>query len=423
VKQDKRICVIGGDISTTALSMGGRTEEGQEVFVSTPMLGPTKWRDQPAFDLHCLPGMLEICLEQFEAKGFTFAPKGALSWSVRQHDLTIIDRTAHTLMPALSWQCNAAKEEVTWLRQQGAENSVGWIAERFILPKLMWVLRQKPDLQHRIGMVMPTGDYLNLLLTGSPTISTSDGLSNGLLRQDNKALAAEILELAGFELEWFPRPIQSGTPVGQVKELREQQMLYCLCRRLKGWQVIADLGDNHAGAVGCGLADDWTIVVSAGTSGTVSRRCDPKLKVAEGVNCFEYYQNRLLLLMLADCAAWYNRFVEQFTRDQPLGTLDDLASNADISMLVRIRQKQVGETWEEVYPIEWSSLSLPVQVASTQLSIAARLAELVKQMINAVPDENATAIKRVVLTGGLSQSKFFRRGFHTALEGLGIKLE
>ena len=87
-----------------------------------------------------------------------------------------------------------------------------------------------------------------------------------------------------------------------------------LKQRLAGSQMISGLGDNHATGVGCGLeeGDFETIVVSAGTSGTVNRVCRANVRLAGNAACFEYYNDRLLLMMLADCCKWYDRFVARY---------------------------------------------------------------------------------------------------------------
>ena len=62
--------------------------------------------------------------------------------------------------------------------------------------------------------------------------------------------------------------------------------------------------------------DDFeTMVISAGTSGTINRVCRANVPLAGNAACFEYYKNRLLLMMLADCCKWYDRFVAQFASE------------------------------------------------------------------------------------------------------------
>ncbi len=410
---------LGFDLSTTALAVGVRSENGEEDFISLPMKGATKWHDQPAFDLSFIPQLLEEALKELRRRGWWFSSQGALSFSVRQHDMVILDRELLPLIPALSWQCIVAAAQVEKLQEMGAEAVVGKIEPRFILPKLMWVLEQN-DLLHKICHAMTTGDYIGLMLTGALFMSTSDALSNGLLEQKSKTLADQVVRKAGLVPSWFPSAIQSGYIVGCVSFTRSSQRREkvlpswkSVISVLSGWKVVAGLGDNHAGGIGCGLSDSKTVVVSGGSSGTVIRTCHPSSTLRGEAACFEYYQDRLLLMMLADCAVWYDRFVEKFGQKKTLAELDELALAADLTKLYRIRQKQNKQGWQEVYPKSWFGIPLAEKVASTQASIAIELLLLVKKMLQEV--ESESKIRKFVLTGGISRSLFFQQLFRTGL--------
>ena len=83
---------LGIDLSTTALAVGVRGEDGGEDFISLPMKGATTWRRQPAFNLKFIPRLLEEALVQLKRRNWDFSSRGALSFSVRQHDMAILDR-------------------------------------------------------------------------------------------------------------------------------------------------------------------------------------------------------------------------------------------------------------------------------------------------------------------------------------------
>jgi len=407
----------GFDLSTTGLALGVRSRAGEEAYVQTKMRGGTRWQGQPAFQLKYIPAMILQLLDKLQQDGWSF-DDFALSFSVRQHDMVLLDGQGQLLIPALSWQCNAASREVIRLRKQGAEEVVGRIEERFILPKLMWALSQAAGLSRQIRQVMTTGDWIALLLTGRPRLSTSDALSNGLLQQQDKKLAAGIMKRAKVNPDWFPSVLQSGTTVGKVTAspvagadadwMRVKQ-------RLEGATVVAGLGDNHATGVGCGLdeQDFQTIVVSAGTSGTINRVCPPHVPLAGQAACFEYYRNRLLLMMLADCCKWYDRFVARFTPKyaERLDALNQLVMKADPGRLRRVLHSDGRET----YAPDWSVLSLGEQAASTQMSIMVELLLRVKAMQSELIEAPSPPVN-FVLTGGLSQSEFFQWVFHAGVK-------
>lgn len=414
--------LVGIDESTTKTGIGVRSASGRQAYASIDNRGATRWHGQPAFDLAELPGMMAEVLgglasgtaanDSNEPVGWSFGGSGALSFSVRQHDMVLLGVDDRPLIPALSWQCNAASAEVAALRSAGAEATVGRIEERFILPKLMWALAQEPALRSKVRRAMTTGDWAAYMLTGACRLSTSDALSNGLLVQASKQLAADVIANAGLDPAWFPEVIRSGRVVGKVRAADALPSEWAaIGASLAGWSVVAGLGDNHATGVGCGgLVDDATIVVSAGTSGTINRRVRPACKLRGKASCFEFYDDRMLLMMLADCAAWYERFVATQAGGKRHAELNELAAAADVTNVRRVRHSP-SEAAErrETFPPEWSSMSLGEKVASTQLSIVAELLVRAKAML--AEADGAPAVTRFVLTGGLSQSPFFQQAF------------
>jgi sugar (pentulose or hexulose) kinase len=417
------------DITTTEFALAVRDEDGNEDYVAVPMRGGAPWQDDedfPAFDLDEVAGMLSDLLAALRSRGWSFdrdadQPGGYLSIACRQHDMVILDKDGEPLLPAISWQCNAAKDEVATLRERGVEATVGKIEPRFVLPKLACVLNRQPSLRQKIGTVFMTGDWVACKLTGQRSLSTSDALSNGLLDQQSRLRADKVITTAGFELDWFPDAVQSGETVGPVKaaggaddpwsEIRQQ---------LAGWQFVAGLGDNHASAVGCGMTDDYKkLVVSGGTSGTINLSCPKSAQLPHyGKSLqFEFYSDSLLLLqMLGDCGAWYNRFLSQFAEGQS-ASLDDLnarASASDPALIRRVLHDDVEHT--ESYSPDWTASSLGSKVANTQFSIMLELLLRVKRMVGEVRRAKVLEVDTYVLTGGLSQSEFFQHVFHAGVK-------
>ena len=417
-KKAEKATWCGFDLSTTGLALGVRSQSGKEAYAHTPIRGATRWRGQPAFKLEQVPRMLLTLLSTLEKHGWEFR-KPFVSFAVRQHDMVLLGKTNQLLMPALSWQCNAATEQTRELTERGADRQVGRIEPRFILPKLAWVLAEEPGLKKELAQVMTTGDWIAERLTGRARLSTSDAISNGLLDQKSKKLAESAIRKAKLQPKWFPRGVQSGRIVGRVgghPSAGSEPGWQEVCDRLSGGQLIASLGDNHATGVGCGLleGDYSTIVISAGTSGTINRVCPPKATLAGQAACFEFYKDRMLLMMLADCCSWYDAFVDRHARSytDQLAQLNQQVAKADLAMLRRVFPGPGGGQG----PPNWRSLSVGERAASVQASIMLELLQLASKMIDEAPE--AGPVKRFVLTGGLSQSRFFQQAFSCGVERL-----
>ncbi|MEE2780932.1 MAG: hypothetical protein VX431_01915, partial [Planctomycetota bacterium] len=128
--------------------------------------------------------------------------------------------------------------------------------------------------------------------------------------------------------------------------------------------------------------------------------------------CFEFYKDRMLLLMLADCCSWYDAFIERSTPRYAghLEKLNQLIAKADLAMLRRVLPARGGGSG----PPNWKTLSVGERTASVQASIMLELLLLVRKMLDEAPD--AGPVNRFVLTGGLSQSRFFQQAFSCGVE-------
>lgn len=428
--EQHQAALLAFDVTTTEFALAVRDAVGQEDYAAIPMRGAVEWQRDPAFpgfDLDKVPGMISDLLQALSNKGWSFQTGDQpryVSVSCRQHDQVVLGNDGTPLLPALSWQCNAAEQDVHELRQARVEESVGRIEPRFVLPKLRCVLRKDPALRGGAGTVFMTGDWIAFALTGERTLSTSDALSNGLLTQRNRQLASQAIEAAGLDVRWFPQPVQSGAEIGVVRAPTSQSAdaWNAVRQVLQGWRFVAGLGDNHASAVGCGMNADYrTMVVSGGTSGTINLSCpaDADLPASGKSLRFEFYQDSLLLLsMLGDCGAWYKRFLNHFATGyaHDLDYLNMLALSSDLIRVRRVLHSDARHT--ESFPPEWSEATLGEKTAWTQFSIVLELLLRVKGMLEEVRDAGVPETETFVLTGGLSQSPLFQHVFRAGIERL-----
>jgi hypothetical protein len=123
----------------------------------------------------------------------------------------------------------------------------------------------------------------------------------------------------------------------------------------------------------------------------------------------------MLLMMLADCCKWYDRFVTRYAPAfvHQLDELNDQIYQSDLDNLRRV----VHAGGRETYPPNWDDLTPGDMASSTQFSIMFELLKLVRSMLAEVTDDGQP-IGRFVLTGGLSQSKFFQEVFYAGIKTL-----
>ena len=408
---------LGLVCSTTECGLAAAAKDGTEGYVSVPMAGAVEWHGSPAFDLQALPGMVLDLLVRLRADGWDLSEPGHLSQAWRQHDLALVGRDGEPLIPALSWQCNLAGAQTEALNRTPAfRDAVGAVEARFIAAKLPWALEQEPRLRDELSAVMTSGDWLAGRLTGGQyRLSSSDALSNGLLDQETKQLAAAPLQeanrLLGGNLtpEWFPPVIASSGVVGAVEPSAAPTWRE-LGERLRGWNVAALLGDNHASAAGCGANEYDTMVLSLGTSGSVNLPAPHACRPTGDVLGFEYWDDRLFLLMLAQCGAWYERFRAEAAPGSDYAELNRMALACDPDRIVRVPEPDPARRgWPEL-----TGLDRAAQTASTQCSISLEMLDRVRAMLPSA----AEPIRAFVLTGGLSRAPLIRDVLHTGLRML-----
>ena len=409
---------LGLVCSTTECGVAAAAEDGTEGYVSLPMAGAVAWHGSPAFDLQALPGMVLELLTRLGDDGWDLSEPGHLSQAWRQHDLALVGHDGEPLIPALSWQCNLAGAQTEALNGMPAfRSAVGAVEARFIAAKLPWALQQEPRLRDELHAAMTSGDWLAGRLTGGRyRLSSSDALSNALLDQQTKELATVPLREAGPLLggnlrpEWFPPVIASSGVVGAVERSTDPAWRE-LTDQLCGWQVAALLGDNHASAAGCGANEYDTIVLSLGTSGSVNLPAPHASRPGEALG-FEYWDDRLFLLMLAQCGAWYERFRAEAAHGMDYDELNGLALACDLERIVRVPEPDPARTgWPEL-----AGLDLAAQTASTQCSISLEMLDRVRAMLPSA----AERISTFVLTGGLSRAPLIRDVLHTGLRMLAV---
>lgn len=412
---------IGFVFSTTECGVAVRNEQGFGAYASVPMEARATWQGWPAHYLEHVPHMLMAVFAKLQKQGWSFSRPGYLSQSWRQHDLAILDADDNPLIPAPSWECNGAVEEIRILKLEVPSliRSVGRVEPRFAVAKLPWVLRMEPALKPRIQRVMFSGDWVSGMLTGKWRLSTSDALCNGLLDQRSRTLATDELRKAkrvlGGRIDpgWFPDTIASSEVVGRVR-LRRDRGWDALTRLLRGWNVVASLGDNQATAAGSGTADHNTIVISLGTSGTVNRACEVGATLRGKALNFEYWDDRLLLMMLPACGAWYDRFRKTYESGIAPRELNEVADRPDLTRLQRIHPPTPTGQLRDLQKL--SAMPRAERIASIQCSIALELLDRCRTMLSEVRKPR-TPVERFVLTGGLAQSPLIR---HALCHGLGL---
>ncbi len=198
----------------------------------------------------------------------------AIGLTGQMHGLTALDANNRPLRPAMLWndqrsgaQCDALTAQI------GAEKVYRLIGSRmlpgFLLPKLVWVRDNEPEVYARIASVLLPKDYVRFHLSGARITDVADGSGIGLMDIAARAWSPELLDAWQIPRGWLPELVESTTVCAYVSP--EAAAATGL---VAGTAIVGGAGDQPAQAVGGGIVAAGQSSVTVGTSGVVFAAAD-----------------------------------------------------------------------------------------------------------------------------------------------------
>jgi sugar (pentulose or hexulose) kinase len=136
-----------------------------------------------------------------------------------------------------------------------------WGAFHFGLPKLVWYLRETPELWKRTRWVLQMHDWLLLRLCGAIASEPSSASMSQLLDVSTRQWAKGVLDAAGIDRERLPPLLDAGVVAGGL-----EGPLASAVGLLAGTPVHVGGGDTHVAALGAGAVEQGSTVAVAGTT-------------------------------------------------------------------------------------------------------------------------------------------------------------
>ncbi|WP_269409967.1 xylulokinase [Lentibacillus daqui] len=208
-------------------------------------------------------------LKQIWDKGIKPDQIRGIGVSGQMHSLVLLDENKEELGNAILWNDVRTHKECTEIEQIVGKSSVLGITRNAVLPgftapKLLWVRKHEPERFARIRHVMLPKDYIVFKLSGVFSCDVSDASGTALLDTKKRMWSREMVEALGIPLAWLPEVHESQTIVGNVS-----QHAATVTELAVGTEIVAGAGDNAAAALGNGIYEEGSGIVSVGTSGTV----------------------------------------------------------------------------------------------------------------------------------------------------------
>jgi xylulokinase len=196
---------------------------------------------------------------------------GAISVAAQCHGLVALDERGEVLRPAKLWNdTTSAPQAAALVEKLGVERWVRSVGSAptaaFTITKLAWVAEHEPHLLRRLRHVCVPHDWLTYKLTGRHVTDRSDASGTGYFSLQGTWMHDLLAELVDPGLDWktiLPDVAGPSEQAGFVQSSVAKEL------GLRSDVAVGPgAGDQHAGAVGLGLAEG-EVLYSLGTSGVV----------------------------------------------------------------------------------------------------------------------------------------------------------
>jgi xylulokinase len=207
----------------------------------------------------------------------------AMAVSSQGISFVVLDGTGQPLGNAINWlDTRAVDESALILERYPAETVFAITGKRaapaYVLPKLLWLRSNRPEVWRQARRVLLGHDYLVYRLCGRCV--TDHSLAGGTLLYDLRVSdwCAELLNAFDIPPGILPELCWSGTPVGTLcPEVAAELGLR------QDTVVVVGGQDQKCAALGAGI-EDGTATVSLGTAAAITRvmdqpRTDPHMRV------------------------------------------------------------------------------------------------------------------------------------------------
>lgn len=197
----------------------------------------------------------------------------AISASTQGISFVPVDSTGAPLCNAVSWLDMRAQDMADSLKNTFGKDVIykktGIECEAdYSLPKLMWLVKNEPELYARADKILFPLDFLNQKLCGRAVCDYTIAGGTMLYNIREKSWDKDLLEFSGIDAEKLPNVACMGTPIGT---LLPEVADYCGIQ--PGCKIVLGGQDQKLAAIGAGIRPG-VCTVSFGTATAISKLLD-----------------------------------------------------------------------------------------------------------------------------------------------------
>ena len=172
----------------------------------------------------------------------------------------MLDKNDNVLLPSMLYTDPRGTDEAKLFDEDVVVKIAGVKPHSmYSLPKLMWILKNKPDVYEKTEKILLFEDYIVYMLTGKAQIDYSLAARTMGLDIKNLVWSKELFEFAGIDTNKMSELVPTGTVAGNVKDelLSELGLTHTV--------IVSGCHDQIATTVGSGVFEPGDAVDGTGT--------------------------------------------------------------------------------------------------------------------------------------------------------------
>lgn len=227
--------------------------------------------------------------------------------SGQMHGFLPLDQMNEPIGNCIIWADRRSSKEVEDVYSLLGRDTIAQICHSpvgtgFLVPSLLWVKRNQPDVYARISSLVLPKDFIRLQLTGKVGTDISDASATLAFDVDKGCWSDCIISALEFPKSAFPYAGESNEIAGAVT--REASRMTGL---LAGTPVVFGGADQVMQAIGNGISKPGPVSVTIGTGGQVLSILDHPIVDTDLVShCFSFTSNKLWYFLGATLSGGYS---------------------------------------------------------------------------------------------------------------------
>lgn len=198
---------------------------------------------------------------------------GAVGLSGQMHGSTFMDAGGKVLYPAILWNDQRTHAEAEAITEMTGGQVNEWTLNpprtAFTASKILWFMRNEPQLAAKVRHVLLPKDYLRWCLTDDYAGDVTDASGTNLLDVRRRDWSDAMLQALDIPREWLYRLVEANEVSGTVTTAAAEATGIPA-----GTPVVGGGGDQPTASIGNGVGQTGVCSITIGTSGVVYVQLD-----------------------------------------------------------------------------------------------------------------------------------------------------